>query len=153
MSEKVVIRQRSNYETEFWAVDPEAPEPGKLNHVRHIQDLTPYGMLLASLGSCTAVVVNTYAQYHGVRLHEVELMTEYQRTFKEDCKHCEEISRYDEQINVDISFKGTLTPQEHEKLFKISLQCPIHKMFKSGVKIQSHLAKDKIGHTAAGKSA
>jgi uncharacterized OsmC-like protein len=152
MSEKVVIRQKITYETEFWAVDPEAPEPAKLNHVRHIQDLTPYGMLLAGLGSCTAVVVNTYARYHGVQLSEVELTTEYQRTFKEDCEHCEEISQYDEQIKMGISFKGNLTPGDHEKLFKISLQCPIHKMFKSGIKIQSQLAGDyKLGQTAPGK--
>ena len=151
MSEKVVVRQKNNYETEFWAVDAEATE-GKLAHVRHIQDLTPYGMLLAGLASCTAVVVNTYAQYHGVRLDEVELTTEYHRTFREDCKHCEEISQYDEQISLDISFKGDLSPQDHEKLFKISLQCPIHKMFKSGIKVQTRLAGDKkFGQTAAGK--
>lgn len=143
MSEKVVVRQKSTYETEFWAADPETPESDKLNHVTHVQDLTPYGMLLAGLASCTAVVVNTYAQYHGVRLNEVELSAEYERTFKEDCKHCEEISGYDEQISLDISFKGNLSPEDHKKLFKISLQCPIHKIFKSGIKIQSRLAGDQ----------
>jgi uncharacterized OsmC-like protein len=152
MSEKVLVRQKNNYETEFHAADPEAPGSDKLEHVRYIQDLTPYGMLLAGLASCTAVVVNTYAQYHGVKLDEVELIAEYQRTFKEDCKHCEEISQYDEQISLDMSFKGDLSPQDHEKLFKISLQCPIHKMFKSGIKVQTRLAGDKkFGQTAAGK--
>lgn len=152
MPERVVVRQKSNFETEFRAVDPESPEPGELLPVRHIEDLTPYGMLLASVGSCTAVVVNTYAQYHGIELDEVEMATEYQRTFKDDCKHCEEISQYEEQIKMDISFKGNLTSQEHEKLFKISLQCPIHKMLKSGIKVQSRLLKDdKPRQTAAGK--
>jgi uncharacterized OsmC-like protein len=153
MSEKVAVRQKNNYETEFRAANPEAPDSDKLDQVRYIQDLTPYGMLLAGLASCTAVVLNTYAQYHGVRLDEVELVTEYQRTFKEDCKHCEEISQYDEQISLDISFRGDLNPEEHEKLFKISLQCPIHKMFKSGIKVQTRLAGNKArGQTAAGKS-
>ena len=154
MPEKVVVRQKNNFETEFWALDPEAPESAELFPIRHIEDLTPYGMLLASVGSCTAVVVNTYAQYHGLELKEVELATEYQRTFKDDCEHCEEISQYEEQINMDVSFKGNLTPQEHEKLFKISLQCPIHKMLKGGIKVQSHLTTDsKIKQTTAGKSA
>jgi uncharacterized OsmC-like protein len=143
MAEKVVIRQKNNYETEFLALDQEAPESGKLFPVRHVEDLTPYGMLLASLGSCTAVVVNTSAQYHGIELNEVELMTEYQRTFKEDCEHCEEISEYEEQIIMGIRFKGKLSLQVNEKLFKISLQCPIHKMVKSGIKVQSRLLKDQ----------
>ncbi len=154
MPEKVIVRQKNTYETEFWALDPESSESSELFPVRHIEDLTPYGMLLASLGSCTAVVVNTYARHHGVSLSEVELATEYHRTFTEDCKHCEEISQYEEQISMDISFKGNLTPQEQEKLFKISLQCPIHKMLKGGIKVQSQLTKDnKFKQTAAGKSA
>lgn len=144
MAEKVVVRQKSNYETEFWALDPEAPESAGLFPVRHVEELTPYGMLLASIGSCTAVVVNTYARYHGLELHEVELASEYQRTFKEDCEHCEEISKYDEQINMDIRFRGNLTPQQHDKLFKISMQCPIHKMLKSGIRVESRLVQDEI---------
>lgn len=142
MPERVVVRQKNNFATEFWALDPEAPESSELFPVRHVEDLTPYGMLLASVGSCTAVVVNTYAQYHSLDLEEVELATIYERTFKEDCEHCEEISEYEEQIKMDISFKGKLTAQEREKLFKISLQCPIHKMLKNGIRVESRLAKD-----------
>ena len=143
MPEKVVIRQKNTYETEFWALDPEAPESTELHPVRHIEDLTPYGMLLASLGSCTAVVVNTYARYHELQLDEVELTVDYQRTFKEDCEHCEEMSQFEEQINVEISFKGDLTPEQHEKLAKISLQCPIHKMLKHGIEVKSQMVKTK----------
>jgi uncharacterized OsmC-like protein len=142
MAEKVVVRQRNNFETDFRAADPETPESGELHPVKHIQDLTPYGMLLASLGSCTAVVVNTYAQYHGIELEEVELTAEYERVFKDDCEHCEDISRYKESINVGLSFRGKLTPEQQEKLFKISLQCPIHKMLKSGIEVRFQQAKE-----------
>lgn len=142
MAEKVVVQQRNNFATDFRARDPETPESGELYPVKHIQDLTPYGMLLASLGSCTAVVVNTYAQHHGIELEEVELALEYERVFKDDCEHCEDISGYKESINVDISFKGKLTPQQQEKLFKISLQCPIHKILKSGIEVRFQPAKD-----------
>ena len=142
MPEKVLVRQKNTFETEILAADPEAPEPAELLPVRHIEDLTPYGMLLASLASCTAVIVNTYAQYHGLDLREVELTADYQRTFREDCKHCEEIQQFEEQINMAVGFKGKLAPQEHEKLFKISRQCPIHKMLKSGIKVTDRLATE-----------
>jgi putative redox protein len=143
MAEKLVVHQRNNFETDFRAVDPETPESGELYPVKHIQNLTPYGMLLAGLGSCTAVVVNTYAQYHGIELEEVELTVEYERVFKDDCEHCEDISRYKESINIGISFRGKLTPQQQEKLFKISLQCPIHKMLKSGIEVRFQPAKTR----------
>ena len=145
MAEKVVVRQRNNFETEFRALNPETPESGELYPVKHIQDLTPYGMLLASLGSCTAVVVNTYAQHHGVELDEVELAVEYERVFKDDCEHCEDIPGYKESINMSISFRGKLTPQQREKLFRISLQCPIHKMLKGCIEVRFQPAKEHKG--------
>jgi uncharacterized OsmC-like protein len=137
MAERIVIRQDSNFQTRFWAED----ESGGLREVAHLQDITPYGMLLAGLGSCTGVVVHTYAQYHDVDLYEVELDVAYERNFREDCERCEGIDRYTESITQDISFTGDLTPEEREKLFRISLQCPIDKMLKSGVRVESRQSK------------
>lgn len=142
MGEKVVVRQKNNFETEFRALNPEIPESHELFPVGHIQDLTPYGMLLASLGSCTAVVVNTYAQYHNIGLDEVELTVAYERAFKDDCEHCEDISSYKESISLGISFTGKLTPEQREKLFRISLQCPIHKILKGGIEVRFQQAKE-----------
>lgn len=139
MPERVVIHQKNNFETDFRALDPHKPDSTELRPVEHIGDLTPYGTLLAGLGSCTAIVVHTYAQYHGIDLREVEVSVEYQRGFEEDCEHCEDIDKYEEQINMSVSFRGNLSPQENEKLFKISKQCPIHKMLKSGIEVISQL--------------
>ncbi len=137
MSEKVIIRQTRDYETGFMALDPDAPASDRPRPVSNINELTPYGMVLAGLGTCTAFVVNTYAEHHGIAVDAVELKLDYRRTFKEDCEHCEEIDRYEDQINMAVSFEGNLTPEEQEKLFKISLHCPVHKMLKSGITVKS----------------
>ncbi len=137
MSEKVIIRQTRDYETVFMALDPEAPASDSSRPVSNISELTPYGMVLAGLGTCTAFVVNTYAEHHGIAVDAVELKLDYRRTFKEDCEHCEEIEKYEDQINMAVSFEGNLTPEEREKLFKISLHCPVHKMLKSGITVKS----------------
>jgi uncharacterized OsmC-like protein len=89
------------------------------------------------------VIRRNYARHHRIELDEVELVIDYQRVFKDDCEHCEEISKSEEQIKMDISFKGNLTPQEYEKHYKVSLQCPIHKMLKNGIEVKSQLAKTK----------
>ncbi|GAB4388571.1 MAG: hypothetical protein Kow0025_08690 [Thermodesulfovibrionales bacterium] len=141
MGERIVIRQNKDFETRFWAKDPGEPEGSPLGEVAHIQALTPYGMLLAGLGSCTGVVVNTYARYHGVGLEEVTLRLEYERSFREDCEECERDEKFTESISQELSFSGDLTDEEREKLYRISLQCPIHKMLKSGVKVQSKHVK------------
>jgi putative redox protein len=140
MSEKVIIRQKRNYETSFSALDPHAKGADKPRHVQGVHELTPYGMVLAGLGTCTAFVVNTYAEHHGISVDAVELRLEYQRSFKDDCDHCEEIDKYEDVIGMTVHVEGNLTPEQRDKLFKISLHCPVHKMLKSGIRVSSEPA-------------
>jgi uncharacterized OsmC-like protein len=140
MSEKVIIRQTRNYETIYMALDPEAKNVEKPRPVSSINELTPYGMVLAGIGTCTGFVVNTYAEHHGFHVDAVEIQLSYQRSFKEDCAHCEEIDKYEDVIHMTVGFEGKLTAQERDKLYKISLHCPVHKMVKSGIKVQSEPA-------------
>jgi putative redox protein len=139
MSEIVIIRQNAYFETEVLAVDAES-EANDFQPVEYLHDVTPYGLFLASLGSCTAVVLHTYAQNHALDLQEVEIRLEYRRTFQEDCQNCEDARPYKEHINEEIALRGGLTEGMREKLFKISHQCPIHKMLQSGIEIRSQLA-------------
>jgi putative redox protein len=137
VTEKVVVRQNRQFEIGFWAMDPEDPESEELHQVDHIHQLTPYGMLLASLGSCTAIVLHTYSQHHDVDLQEVELQVSYARVFKEDCDNCEEIERYDERIYEEIQLDGGFSSAERDKLLHIAHQCSIYKMLQSGIQIES----------------
>lgn len=136
MAEIIVVRQKADFTTEFLAQFEGEP---KLSAVEDIRDITPYGMLLAGLGSCSAVLVNSYAQHHGIALDEVEFRVEYERFFEEDCEHCEEAQQFDEQIKMAVKFKGELNQQLIEKLYKISLQCPVHKILEHGIQVQSRL--------------
>ncbi|MCS7282100.1 MAG: OsmC family protein [Anaerolineae bacterium] len=141
MSEKVVVRQNRDFLTEILATDPHRPGDSKLYPVEHLYHLTPYGMLLASLGTCTAIVLHTYAQHHGVDLEEVELRLSYERIFADDCRDCEAIDTYEEQIVEEIALKGHLSPQERQKLLLIARHCPIHKMLHQGIEVVSHLSE------------
>jgi uncharacterized OsmC-like protein len=140
MTEKVMVRQNNNFEIGFWAADPNDPDSDALEPVQHIPDLTPYGMLLASLGSCTTIVLHTYAQHHDVVLHEVEIQLAYERVFQEDCENCEEIEKYKERIQEQIRFRGDFSAAEHDKLLHIAHQCSIYKMLRSGIEIDSEEA-------------
>lgn len=139
MSEKVIVRQNSRFETGFWAVDPNLPDSDDFEPVEHLHELTPYGMLLASLANCTAQVVHAYAHNHNIPLREVELREVYHRSYREDCDNCEDIDRYEEHIEEQIAFQGEFKEETREKLFKIAHQCPIMKMLETGIEIESEL--------------
>ena len=139
MAEKVVVRQNNDYEISFWTLHEHDAED--FHPVAHIHNLTPYGMMLASLGSCAAILLHSFAQNHGIDLQEVALQLTYDRAFQDDCDNCENISRYQEQIEVEVTFSGNLTPEEHEKLRLISRQCPIQKILEDGIQIREEVSQ------------
>jgi putative redox protein len=139
MAESIYVRQSITLETLFQASF--SGTEADIRTVEQLHELTPYGMMLASLGSCTAMVVNTFAQNHDYPLEEVGIRLKYERTFKEDCENCTEIDRYEETIYEEIEFFGSLTDQQRSRLAQVAHLCPIYKMFKRGVEIQTQIIK------------
>lgn len=142
MAERVIVHQDKEFQTAYWAQDPADPEAIGPRPVSHLHDLTPYGMILASLGACTAIVLHTYAQSHEIGLDDVELILDYQRLYQEDCKNCEEIGEYMEQVSLDIRLAGDLTAPQRERLLRVSHHCPVHRMLDDGVKVRTHLSTE-----------
>ncbi|MGD2144119.1 MAG: OsmC family protein [Anaerolineae bacterium] len=141
MGEQVVVRQDRDFIIDVWAGDPHEPGSEDLHEVHHVHQLTPYGMLMTSLGSCTAIVLHTYAQHHGIDLAEVEIRLDYDRIFAEDCADCETINEYREHIEEEISLTGHLTEHERHKLRVVSRHCSIHKILTQGMEVDSHLVE------------
>ena len=144
MAERVIVKQDSQYRTQFLAADPEDIYSNVFETIEDIHQLTPYGMLLISLASCTALVMHTFAQNHDIDLEEVELHLSYQRVFREDCDDCEEEKDFNEEIAERILLKGDITAAEREKLLQVAHYCPIYKMMKDGIAITSKLIEGKI---------
>lgn len=133
MSEHVVVRQNRKYETEFRAWDTDHPESDDKEAVFHIHQLTPHSLLLASLAACTAVLLNSYAQNHGVDLQEVTSHVHYKHVSRDGEHH-------EEQIEEELTLSGELTDDERQKLFTIAKQCSIHRLLEAGITIHSQLA-------------
>ena len=113
MADRVIVWQDSEFRTRFWA--EEEGKAGKMEEAEQIHQLNPYSMMLASLGSCTAIVLNTYAQYHHFNLDEVEIHLQYNRNYKKDCETCEEVGNYSEEVVEEMKFKGQLSDEETSK--------------------------------------
>jgi putative redox protein len=129
--DKVVIRQNQNFEFEIKAQQEGEEE---LREVAHIYELTPYTMMLASLGFCTGIVVHTYAHHHDVDLTWVELAVTYHREEHEDR------AGYDEWIVEEMKFEGDLEDKLRERLRQVGHACSIRKMLEDGIEVRSRLA-------------
>jgi uncharacterized OsmC-like protein len=136
MTERVIVRQNNRFETQFLSIDPHKPESTEFKSVEHTHQLTPHGLLLAGLGGCTAILLHTYAQNHGLNLREVELRLTYDEAFKENS---EEMDRYLKQIEEEIILPSELDESERNKLLMIAKQCSIHRMIEEGTHIDSRL--------------
>jgi len=139
MGEHVVVRQDRDFVTDILAADPHATESEELHEVHEVHELTPYGMLMTSLASCTGIVLHTYAQHHGIDLQEVSFDLHYDRIFADDCADCEDIETYREHIDEAISLSGDLTDRERDRLYAVSHHCPIYKILTGGMEVDSHL--------------
>jgi uncharacterized OsmC-like protein len=139
MADRVIVKQDADFRTQFWAETEEGSAKGKMESVEHVHQLNPYSMMLSSLGSCTAIVLNTYAQYHHLALQEVEIHLQYNRNYQKDCETCEEVGNYTEEVTEEILLKGKLSEEERQKLLHIAHACPIYKMFKEGIPIKTSL--------------
>ena len=138
MSERVVIHQDNAYRTEFKAVDPEGENPGELENVMHLHQLTPYGLLLASVASCTAIVLNAFSQHHEIPLKGVTVDCRFDRVFSDDCKGCDEDKQYEEIIREKLAFEGDLDDKQLKQLHQVAKACSVRRMVESGIRIESN---------------
>jgi uncharacterized OsmC-like protein len=123
MADKVMVWQDNEMQMEFKAVDPQAPEDVDDYHViERLYDLTPHGMLLASLGACTCIMLHSYAQNHDIDLREVEMRLRY-------------IHEPEDRVEASIGLTGEFDEKTHERLYQISPHCTVHHALSKGIEI------------------
>jgi uncharacterized OsmC-like protein len=139
MAEHVIVRQDADFRTEFRVEEESETGKGPMREVLQIHQLNPYSLMLASLGSCTAIVLNTYAQHHRMPLKGVEIELFYNRNYRKDCDTCELTGNYTEEVIEKMRFLGELSGEEKQKMLLIAHACPIYRMFKEGIPIRTEL--------------
>lgn len=101
---------------------------------------TPYDLLLAALGTCTAMTMKMYADrkqwpFEGTRIHVT-----HERNHAEDCGHVayEEEGMEAQSLNREIEILGdALTEDQRERIIKIADKCPVHKTLEGHLHIHT----------------
>jgi uncharacterized OsmC-like protein len=101
---------------------------------------SPYDLLLAALGTCTAMTVAVYARRKGWPLEGVTVSLRHARIHASDCAACEAAEGLIDRIERAIAFDGPLATEQRTRLLEIAGKCPVHRTLTSEIDIQTREA-------------
>jgi putative redox protein len=96
-------------------------------------------LLMASLGACTTITVQMYAERHQWPLKGVRANLSHTRVLAENPGNSGAAIGMVDQLEMEISFTGDLSEEQRNRLFEIGKRCPIHRLLVSGVQINARL--------------
>ena len=98
---------------------------------------TPYDLLLASLGTCTSMTIQMYAERKKWPLQSVRVELEHSRDHQQDCVDCDKDGTQIQALDRAIELTGDLTSEQREKLMEIADRCPVHRTLEGDLHIHT----------------
>ena len=94
---------------------------------------SPYDLLLAGLGACTAMTLRLYADAKQLPLERVAVRLRHEKVHAQDCADCETQDRRIDRIEREIEVTGDLNDAQRARLVEIADKCPVHRTLASEV--------------------
>ncbi len=101
---------------------------------------SPYDLLLAGLGACTAMTLRMYADLKQLPLDKVTVRLRHEKVHAQDCSECETREGKIDRIEREIELAGGLDEAQRARLLEIANKCPVHRTLHSEVWIPTRLA-------------
>lgn len=100
---------------------------------------SPYELVTAGLGACTAMTLRMYAKRKKWPLEEVIVHLEHSKDHAEDCQNPDSPKSKIDHFNLVLELNGDLSEDQKERLLEIARKCPVHRTLNAPVKIVSRL--------------
>ncbi len=94
---------------------------------------SPYDMLTAALGACTAMTLRMYARQKKWPLDKVTVEMTHAKIHASDCAECETRDGKIDRIERVITVTGALDAPQRQRLMEIADKCPVHRTLHSEV--------------------
>jgi uncharacterized OsmC-like protein/pimeloyl-ACP methyl ester carboxylesterase len=101
---------------------------------------SPYELLAAGLGACTAMTIRMYAEHKKLPLERVTVDLAHDKIHAADCAECETREGRIDRIERVITLEGDLDEAQRARLLEIANKCPVHRTLHSEVVIPTRLA-------------
>ena len=109
---------------------------------------SPYELLLASLGACTAMTLKMYVERKKLPVTDVEVLLTFDRVHIDDCESCVKEDMLNDQkvqhISRLIYVTGDVTEEQKERLLYIAGRCPVHVTLHSNPHVEDALIVRKV---------
>jgi putative redox protein len=105
---------------------------------------SPYELLLASLGSCTAMTLELYARRKGWPLARVTVRLRHDRIHEKDCTECDRPGNepFLERIEREVALDGPLDAHQRAQLIELASRCPVHRTLSGNLDIATREIRD-----------
>ena len=103
---------------------------------------SPYDLLLAGLGACTAMTLRMYAGHKKLPLEKVSVELRHGKIHAADCASCETKEGKIDRIERVIDIRGPLDEGQRQRLLEIADRCPVHRTLHSEVLIETRAAEN-----------
>lgn len=97
---------------------------------------TPYELIDAALGACTAITVQMYARRKDWPLEDVLVRVDHRRERVAAPPPGEPPGRAD-HVRLEVELRGPLTPEQRRRLLEIADRCPVHRTLEAGVAMET----------------
>ncbi|KWV95984.1 bifunctional alpha/beta hydrolase/OsmC family protein [Erythrobacter sp. AP23] len=107
---------------------------------------TPYDLLNAALGTCTAMTMKMYADKKGWPLEGVTVEVIHERNHKDECDHVEamEEGRQMQALNRKIALHGEdLDEDQRRRIIEIADKCPVHRTLEGELHVHAVVQADR----------
>jgi putative redox protein len=101
---------------------------------------TPYDLLAAALGACTAMTLRLYADAKQLPLERVGVELRHEKIHAADCSDCETREGKVDRIERVIELEGPLDAAARKRLVEIADKCPVHRTLHAEIRVSTRLA-------------